>query len=357
MFSCNGDNALIIETAPSISAIRTSTYWNMKSGSSYFVEVVVQDPQGFDNIETVTLSIYDSDNQLKYESALYDDGAVVYTNDGDKMAIDGIFTNVFIAKDIAANPGAYTFTAKVLDKDGNSSQSQVLQVIFSYSAVPMIKNISAPDTISFFHGQPHFFATVYDSNGIGNIDKVYFHIENDSIDGVLKTYTMVNDGTNGDAVSNDSVFTYRIDSTFAIGRKGSYRLSFFALNLFGQENIPIIHNIYFTSGKPVITKIAMPDSLERPVGNDPVMVKITVWVEDVQGADDIDAVYFYSKKPDGEMGNSGNPFFLINKGNGVYEIEIGLNSANLLGKYKFTFTARDKAENLSDTVIKIIEVY
>ena len=63
MISCNNDNTLVVETAPSISMVRTSSYWNI-NGSHYYVEVVAQDPQGFDNIETVTLSIRNSNAQI-----------------------------------------------------------------------------------------------------------------------------------------------------------------------------------------------------------------------------------------------------------------------------------------------------
>ena len=365
MFGCDDNDNAVVETNPVIKSIITPSYWNMKDSSRYSVEVVIDDPQGYDNIGTANLKISTSAGDLVFDGQLYDDGAYFNTNSGDKIANDGIYTNTINIADITENPGAYNFIAAAEDIDGNTAQPVEISVIFDYSARPLIHKLSAPDTINTIYGQQYFFATVYDSNGLGNIENVYFTLEEEDKDGVLKTYYMYNDGTNGDAVSNDSIFTYRTDSTFSIGRTGTYKLSFFAENLFTQKSVPVIHSLYYTPEKPIITKISMVDSLERPEGYETVAKLIEVWVTDAQGQSDIDSVYFYSRKPDGELANNGNSIPLKDDGkngdeiagDGIYSFLMYISSSAFIGTYEFHFYARDKGGNISDCVTKTLEVY
>ena len=365
MSACDNNNTVIVGTDPVIKEIVTNPYWNMKDSSRYSVEVVVEDPQGYDNIESVNLKVKDSGGTLLLESPLYDDGAYFHPGNGDKMANDGIYTNIFVSAEIVQNPGAYTFTAEAKDIDGNTAQPLEISVVFDYSARPLITNLSGPDTINSISGTQYFYATVYDSSGLGNINHVYFNLEEEDKEGVLKTYYMYNDGENGDAVSNDSIYTYRIDSTFSVGRTGTYKLSFIAENLFAQKSVPVIRSLYYTPEKPIITKIDMPDSLKRPEGVETTARLIRVWVTDAQGQADIDSVYFYSRKPDGELANDGNSIPLRDDGqagdeiagDGIYSFLMYISSGAFIGTYKFYFYARDKAGNISDSVTRNLEVY
>jgi hypothetical protein len=365
MFACENNNNVIVGTNPVIKNILTSSYWNMKDNRQYSVEVVTEDPQGYDNIGAVNLKISTSAGDLVFDGPLYDDGAYFNSNSGDKIANDGIYTNIFSVADITENPGNYNFTATAQDIDGNTAQPLEISVVLDYSARPLIHELSAPDTINSIYGQQYFYASVYDSSGLGNIENVYFTLEEENKEGVLKTYYMYNDGTNGDAVSNDSIFTYRTDSTFSIGRTGNYKLSFFAENLFSQKSIPVIRILYYTPEKPIIAKISMPDSLKRPEGYETVAKLIEVWVTDAQGQSDIDSVYFYSRKPDGELANNGNSIPLKDDGqngdeiagDGIYSFLMYISPSAFIGTYEFYFYARDKGDNISDRVTKTLEVY
>ena len=365
VFSCKNNDTIVIETDPSITNILTPSYWNINRDSLYYVEAVVKEPQGNENIEMVTLIIHNSSGELLYEGSMYDDGAYYHTYDGDKMANDGIFTASYIPADITEVPGVYDFTVTAIDKDDNLSEAREIPVYFDFSAKPHFVNVSAPDTINSVNGMQYIYASVFDSSGIGNIKDVYFHIEEIDKPGVLSTHFLYNNGTDGDITAEDTVFTYQIDSTFSIARKGSYKLSFFIENLFGELSEVVEHSIYFVSNEPVITKISLPDSMKRPSGYDTVAELIQVWVKDAQGLDDIESVYFYSRKPDGELANNGNPIPLkddglngdVEAGDGIFSFLMIISSSAFIGNYEFYFYARDKAGNLSDSVTEIIEVY
>lgn len=364
-FNCENNNNIIVETVPSVTNLLTHSYWNLKSDSLYYVEAIVKEPQGNENIEVVSIAIRNSSGDLLYEGVLFDDGAYYHNDNGDKMANDGIYTASYIPADITANPGVYSLLVKAEDKDGNISEPQEISVVFDFSDKPQIINVSVPDTINSIYGIQHIYTTVFDSSGIGNIKDVYFHLEEWNKPGVLKTYFMSNNGTDGDVAEEDSIFTYQIDSTFAIARKGSYKLSFFIENLFGEISEAVEHSVYFVTDKPIITNIEMPDSMLRPTGYDTRIDLIQVWVKDAQGLEDIESVYFYSRKPDGELANNGDSIPLkddglngdYKAGDGVYSFIMIISSSAYIGNYEFYFYARDKTGNLSDSVTKTLEVY
>ncbi len=365
LFGCKNDNNIIIGKDPVVNKIITAEYWNIKDSSQYSIEAHIEDPQGYDNIKTVTLTVTDDNGGLILKNALYDDGAFIHPNSGDKMANDGIYANTFKAADIARQPATFTFTVSAEDDDGNTADPLEKSIIFDYASKPILYNISVPETLKNSFETQYFYVTVYDSAGVGNINKVWFQIEDIDIEGVLKTYDMYNDGTNGDAAANDSIYTYKADSSFSIGRTGDFKLTFFAKNLFNQKSDAVIHNIYYAPEKPIITKIDMPDSLKRPSGLETIAKLIQVWVTDGQGQADIDSVYFYSRKPDGELANNGNSIPLKDDGqngdeiagDGIYSFLMYMSSAAYIGTYEFYFYARDKSGNLSDSVKKTLEVY
>ncbi len=116
-------------------------------------------------------------------------------------------------------------------------------------------------------------------------------------------------------------------------------------------------------GAGVIKNIYMPDSLQRP---DSIAVAlIRAEVEDPDGLDDVESVYFYSLKPNGEYANGGNGFDMMDDGtfgdeiagDGIYSLGIQINDQAQLGTYIFTFNMRDKAGNSAEEVADSIKVY
>ncbi len=119
-------------------------------------------------------------------------------------------------------------------------------------------------------------------------------------------------------------------------------------------------------GPPQITWHSVPDSLRLPVSADSLTTALLrVEVSDPDGLSDISSVYFYSRKPDGQLANGGNAFPLNDEGklgdetanDGIFSTGIKLSSGNQVGTYIFTFYAKDKSGNLSEAVKDSIEVY
>jgi len=123
-----------------------------------------------------------------------------------------------------------------------------------------------------------------------------------------------------------------------------------------------------------ITQVVVADSMQIPAAPNYNRSLVKAWISDPDGLKDVDSVYFYSLKPDGNLANSGKPLVLVDNGlsfniadpwnragdetagDGVYSLSIILDNSALAGRYHFTFYMRDKAGHLSDAVMDSIEV-
>jgi hypothetical protein len=160
-----------------------------------------------------------------------------------------------------------------------------------------------------------------------------------------------------------------------VGKKGSYILRFYVQDSFLEKNAAVpTCELFVANTPPRIVNIQMPEVLERPTASGGYKQGfITVQVEDDQGRADIDAVYFYSLKPDSTMANNGDPFLLVDNGipfalgdllaqgdqqagDGIYSYSLLVYNTAVLGNFTFTFYARDKAGNLSSAQIRMIEI-
>jgi hypothetical protein len=106
-------------------------------------------------------------------------------------------------------------------------------------------------------------------------------------------YLLANDGefeTNGDAFANDTIFSLKIDSSFAAGRAGRYTLRFTAVDEFEDESNVITHDIFLENSAGRIISIDMPLVVTRP-SNIPIRVLVT----EPQGLDDVQRVFFELK--------------------------------------------------------------
>ncbi|NOX88408.1 MAG: hypothetical protein GXO77_05220 [Calditrichaeota bacterium] len=122
--------------------------------------------------------------------------------------------------------------------------------------------------------------------------------------------------------------------------------------------------------------VEVPDSIQIPEAGYFNKALIKAAVQDSNGLDDVDSVYFYSRKPDGTLANKGKPLTMVDNGkpfsisgdpwvdagdekagDGIYSLTILIFNDAQAGRYYFTFYMRDKAGNLSDSIIDSIEVY
>ncbi len=121
--------------------------------------------------------------------------------------------------------------------------------------------------------------------------------------------------------------------------------------------------------------VSVPDSIQIPPAGYFNKALVTAAVSDSNGLDDVDSVYFYSRKPDGTLANDGKPLVMVDNGkpfkitnpweeagdeqagDGIYSLTILIDNSAQTGTYYFTFYMRDKGGNLSESLTDSIEVY
>jgi hypothetical protein len=169
--------------------------------------------------------------------------------------------------------------------------------------------------------------------------------------------------------ADDSIYTIKLDSTFAAGKQGPYIFHYYVEDSFNELNqSDISSNIEIENLVGTILATSVPDSIEKPVtpGNT-VPFELNALVTDPQGLADIDSVYFLSEKPDGTFSGNGFHFEMKDDGSqqfgddfandGEYSIVIEIASSNDPGTYIFHFYMRDKVGQLTNVVQDSIVVY
>jgi len=361
-------------TDPQIVDVRLKDRWNLNAADSNIVEVKVTDPQGFADLDTVVMRVYNSTSDEIFKDYLYDDGGL--SGSTDLIAGDGVFRNLFSVKSISKQEGDYQFTFNITDKLGNSAEEVSEMVSFRNNLSPLLLSAISPDTLKIGSMPQIIRAIAVDPDGLPQQTNVYMDMMYNGSSIFLDPVMLANDGNvqeNGDEFAADSVYSLKIDSSFAAGRRGLYTLVFSAADEFGSESNVIQNEIQIENEAPFISDLSAPSSIDLPKGQQIVTALITLKVNDSQSLTDIDSVYFLSIKPDGSPAN-GNPFIMLDNGipfdinnfvvargdevanDGTFSITILLDRTNDVGVYEFTFWARDKVGQRSNSVTHNIEV-
>ncbi len=365
----------VADDSPVIINIKVLNNWNLAdSAGLYGIEIKVKDEQGFDDLNPVAVEVQNDLGESIFSDSLYDNGGMNGTT--DLIAGDGVFKNVFEVSVISSVAGQFNFIFSVSDKNGNRDSAAVV-IIFAFNSAPSITNLSAPD--SLLSTDPPYIISVSANDIDGDHQNILVTMDllSDGLSILPEPYMLQNDGNlilNGDAFANDSIFSFKMDTSFSAGRTGNYTLKFIALDAFGDESSTITKEIYLENLRPAIFNLAAPETLVKPLDSQTLTTAlITLNVSDPQSLADIDSVYFISIKPDSTPA-SGNPFVLLDNGiafdinnfevargdeladDGIYSITILLDNNALSGVYQFTFFARDQVGNVSNEIQHLVEV-
>jgi len=369
----------ITEQDPVIDFVRLKSNWNLAVESYNRVEAKIIDPQGSENIDSVIIRISDDAGIRVLKDKLYDDGAF-YNDDGDVIAGDGVFSNKYDARThIGENVGAYHIEIQAFDKDGNFSKPSAESIHLGYSYETEFIAVQSPDTLISGIDAAYLYVALNHPQGLESIENVMFNLYEYNSAVLLASKNMFNDGdfnNTGDVAADDSVFSYKLDFSFAAGRKGLYHLEFSALDEFGTVTSSDKYPLFLENKVGRIRELNIPERMQRPTEPQTIVRElITADVDDDQGLSDIDSVYFYLKRPDGVLVNSGNPFNMVDNGkpfilgtwyenagdvtanDGVYSLSIFFYNDAVRGDYELEFYVRDKAGNLSTVLIDSLEVY
>jgi hypothetical protein len=383
IFSCS-EETIPVSTGekPVISQIKVPGFWNINSLRLYKTEVWVNDPQGPKNLRGVYLTVHEvlGNNQV-FADSLYDDGAYFNKGDGDVLAGDGVFSNQFPAIAITKNSSQaeLIFRFIAIDKQNNVSQEMEMTINFIPNNPPEINQIFAPDSLSYMDEEVIFSITVSDSDGIDDITRAYFEIEDPVRQIIRFGQTLYNDGNfeiHGDLVEGDSIFSARISPDFLVGKKGDYNLIFHVVDNNEEENSrEAIQSIYIENYQSEFLNFDIPESMIIPAESGTANIGLMqVEVNDPEGIADIDSVYFYSLKPDSNLAQNGLPFLMVDNGlpfnldnplietgdevaeDGIYSLSLLVYNGSLPGTYTFSFYIRDWAGNLTGPVKRTIEL-
>lgn len=369
----------VIEKTPVIELINTNLNWNLAETTYNKIEAKVVDPQGVENIDSVIVMISTSTGVIVIIDRLFDDGAYYYTNDGDVIAGDGVFSNRFdAATDVGTTIGNYQIEIQAFDYEGNQSNIADTTIHLGYSYTVEFVDIQNPDTLKSGTEEEYIYVALMHPEGVQAIGNVSFNLYEHNSVAVLETIEMFNDGdfdNSGDLIAADSIFSFKMDSTFAAGFKGLYDLEFAVSDEYGSVTKSERFGLFLENEVGQILELAVPDEMTRPSGaGSYVRELITAQVTDPQGVTDIDSVYFYSRKPDGTFANSGNPFVMVDNGrafnpanpfeetgdvtasDGTYSFSLLLYNDALPGTYIFSFYMRDKIGNLTSVKTDSLEV-
>ena len=350
---------------PEIISLRIDNKWNLNATDSNLVEVKVTDPQGFGDLKNVVVKVFDSANQLVFEDSLYDDGGSGGTT--DLIAGDGIFRNLFLPKTVTdSSEGDYTFDFEIKDKANNSGGELKKDVTFAFNEAPAIINVVAPSQLLSGAETEFVYVTALDQDGTNQETKVFLYILQNEI--TVDTRSISNDGNtaeSGDLFANDSIFSFKMDSSFAAKKIGDYKMKFVAVDEFGDESVEIVKDIFIENKVGQILSVEMPDTVTRPAD-----IQIKVKVNDPQGDADIDKVYFELQAPDGKFILDGKgehqQFPLYNDGEPfhgdesdidlIYSVILKVTEKNAADTYTFYFNMIDWAKNTSNVITDTLTI-
>lgn len=366
------------EQEPAISNVKIAPRWNVMGSTPQTLEVQVSDPQGPGNLPaTVSFTVLDAGQSSVYTGTLFDDGGF-NSSSGDVLAGDGVYRNRIIPSTISSSEGTFTFRFSADDLDGNSAMPQSAQVEFASNSAPQLLQADAPESINAGDEGLRITVKAVDADGMAEIAAVTMDLKLGGVSQLNEPYQLKDDGqaaVSGDLFAGDSVFTLLVDSSFAAGREGSYELAFSARDIFDENSNELTRSIELFNQAGNILALGVPQSIDRPaqpgVFN---RALVTAAVDDPQSLADVDSVYFFSRRPDGELANGGNPLILVDNGlpfnienpfteagdetaaDGTYSLSVLIDNSAQTGFFLFTFYMRDKAGNLSAMAQDSIEV-
>lgn len=359
---------------PEIKTVSISSTWNIHRQTPDIIEVEVFDPQGAANLNPVYLQVSNENGVVIFNDSLYDDGSYYHPQSGDVLAKDGFFRNRFRAADIDSSVGEYIFTFEVADKDGNIAAPRLIDVRFRWAEVAEIATVISPDSLKSGSVAAYLNAILENYSPGTDTLSVYVRVKKSGQPVVLSTITMFNDGNyedHGDQVAGDSVFSYKMDSTFSANKQGLYDHAFQVESSLGDTSATVTRQIFLENKPGKVHSVEIPDSVKRPASGS-VLVYTNAHVSDPQGLADVDSVYFTLQDSQGnfirdEFNNlvklmlyddgDGNLHGDSQAGDGIYSTILEISSQNQLESYTLYFYMRDRVGQLSAVKTHPFSIY
>ena len=213
-----------------------------------------------------------------------------------------------------------------------------------------------------------------------SLDSIMVLWQGTSVSNTADTLRLLDNGTYGDLISKDDVFSRKINnSSLSLKniipsdvKNDSIFLSI--LGLYDNKELVLSSSFILGNFRPKLGSIFVPDTVIKPSSNqddniiNTVKFSITAVVKDLNGLDDIKRVFFRSYHVGlDSMMNNGNPILLYDdgivdvsgdqqKGNGEFTRTISMTEKATSGTYHWFFEAQDFSNAYSDTIKKVLVV-
>jgi hypothetical protein len=347
---------------PTIVKITVSDTLYLGTRSGYPVSVQVHDPQGSNDIIRVTCYVVSNDPVSS--TNLLDDGL-----NGDIIPQDGVFYGRLKPASFDSLPGPYRIDLTAEDMEGHVAEMSGVGVVMVHGGQnggPVLFDPMAPDTVKTDAVASVFFSVrVFDADGAGDIKDVLVNFQPSWIPGLVDPVALRDDGTGGDVLARDGIYSITADMRNSATSAGTYLARFEAWDSKGQNSSPLVVPtvVAGVNDPPVLSDLTAPSTVSRQSS---LPMLLTVRVSDPQGPADIRRVYFNTTKPDGTP-SAGNPFLMFDDGasgmhgdtaagDGVYSLAIYITPDSKLGIYRFEFFAEDMSRAQARPLVHMITV-
>lgn len=251
------------------------------------------------------------------------------------LAVSFIFYSCEENNDAIIDP---TFSSPLISDPYKSKDT-----VFTTSAAPLINLITSVSV------------NLNEGSSIRSVTSTVLDPDGD----ILGSFNMLDNGASGDTTAGDGKYTATIDiSNIECLLVGGYTIQFIAENnsgLFSNLIISGLDVVNTANLPPVITGTNLPDSVVRPAQGDSTLLSISIIITDPDGLCDIRDASFVTVRPNGVMLP---PIPMFNNGNGqyIFAAYVGYSAdPTSFGYFKYTFTARDNSDSLSNPVTDSIK--
>ena len=201
---------------------------------------------------------------------------------------------------------------------------------------PEIFELAAPDFIPIgLTNTIYLRLSVSDPQGLDDINKVFFTIENPDNSLRPDTSLMHDDGLDGDITNVDCIYSFGVTSSNTPQEPGEYIYHFKALDNGDLYSETIDHLITIDeSPNPYVYDAVTPAYIQNGF---PDTLGFYISVSDPQGLDDVDIVYFVIERPDSSL--DPDTAFMTDDGLGVDSLSgDGVFSYGMAGPIEFSQT-------------------
>ncbi len=227
-----------------------------------------------------------------------------------------------------------------------------------------LSNLSIADTLYLqSDNNTPFSVKVTHSEGVRAILSVRAFVTLIDAQTILFRDTLLDNGSGGDIVPGDGIFSGCLSLTFAQGQNATCRMSIVAEDVYQNASDTLSSPFTIADGQrgsaPILFECSLSDTLNADsLGH----VFITIRAEDPQGIDDIDSVFFQIFQPlspvlfyQSQLWDDGQSGDLI-PGDGIFTFQGNLeDTLKSRGVHAFRFQAVDQNGLFSD--VKVKEVF